>query len=321
MSPSSTLNPKERRDEATAAATWEGTINAMLTLIPSAAGVAIAMRNPGFRLRTNWQSRTALSIMPAFFVFTLTSEQKLSHKMKEIAQESQHNNESVKWAEQVQNARSKAVNESTLDREQQLQDLYRKSVQESGVSIVPGDRLGFHHNVANYTAANPFKVLAAFAVPSVAWIFYGQTGLQHVQFSVKLLHTRVFGQFATISLLLSVMGFKELMDKNGKFITQADADQRVEEMKEVRLSLMARLEADKQNRDEIQDEIKQAHQEDVKDHKVHVKEEKKKKRKQVESVQHVKVAEHVESVQHVKAVEHVEAILPVQHASTVKRQE
>jgi phosphoribosylformylglycinamidine (FGAM) synthase PurS component len=273
----STLNPKERRDEASSAAAWEGSINALLTLIPSSAAVALAMRNPGFRMRTNWQSRTALSIMPAFFVFTLTSEQKLSHKMKEIAQESQHNNESVKWAEQVHNARSKAANESTKEREQQLSELYRKSVQESGVSIVPGDRLGFHHNVANYTAANPFKVLAAFAVPSVAWIFYGQTGLQHVQFSVKLLHTRVFGQFATISLLLGVMGFKELMDKNGKFITQADADQRVEEMKEVRNSLMARLEADKQNREEIEDGIKQAHEEDVKDHKVHLKEKKNKK--------------------------------------------
>jgi hypothetical protein len=290
------LNPKERREEASAAAQWEGTINAVLTLIPSVAGVAIAMRNPAFVMRTNWQSRTALSIMPAFFVFTLTSEQKLSHKMKEIAQESQHNNESVKWAEQVHSARSKAVSESTMEREQQLSELYRKSVQESGVSIVPGDRLGFHHNVANYTAANPFKVLATFAIPSVAWIFYGQTGLPHVQMGMKLLHTRVFGQFATISLLLSVMGFKELMDKNGKFITQADADQRVEEMKEVRMSLMARLEADKLNREEIQDNIKHAHEEDVKEHKVHLKE-KKKKRKQV------KAAEHVEAVGAINTIE------------------
>ena len=299
---SSTLNPKERRDEATAAATYEGSINALLTLFPSAVGVAIAMRNPGFRMRTNWQSRTALSIMPAFFVFTLTSEQKLSHKMKEIAQESQHNNESVKWAEQVQSARSKAANESSMEREEQLADLYRKSVQESGVSIVPGDRLGFHHNVANYTASNPFKVLAAFAVPSVAWIFYGQTGLPHVQMGMKLLHTRVFGQFATISLLLSVMGFKELMDKNGKFITQSEADMRVEDMKEVRMSLMARLEADKLNREEIQDEIKHAHEEDVKEHKVLVKKQKKKAKKQAEAAEHVEAAQQVEATSAVKTI-------------------
>lgn len=277
------MDPNVKRDEASSAAAWEGAMNAILTLVPSVAGVAIAMRNPGFRLRTNWQSRTALSIMPAFFVFTLTSEQKLSHKMKENASTNQHNSESVKWAEQVQSARSKAQNESSLEREQQLAELYRKSVQESGVSIVPGDTLSFHHNVANYTASNPFKVLAAFAVPSVAWIFYGQTGLPHVSNGMKLLHTRVFGQFAVISLLLSVMGFKELMDKNGKFITQADADQRVEEMKEVRMSLMARLEADKLNREEVQDGIKHAHEEDVKEHKVHLKEKKKKQIKQVEA--------------------------------------
>jgi hypothetical protein len=275
----SSLTPRERSEEASSAAAWEGTINGVLTLIPSAAAVYIAMRNPGFLKRTNFQSRTALTIMPAFFVFTLSSEQKLSHKMREIASESQHNHESVKWAEQqhrVQNVNNKVVNQTDYETEQQLMQLYRKSVQESGVKIVPGNSLSFHHQVANYTAANPIKVLAAMAVPSVAWIFYGQTGQEHLQFSVKLLHTRVFGQFATISLLLGVMGFKEFMDANGKFISQADVDDRVEEMKVVRESLMARLQAEKQYRDAIQDEIKQAHEEDVKDRNVHLRQKKKK---------------------------------------------
>lgn len=274
------LTPAARSEEASSAAAWEGTINGLLTLLPSTAAVYIAMRNPGFLKRTNFQSRTALAIMPAFFIFTLTSEQKLSHKMHEIAQESQHNHASVEWAEKQRSAQQKSnvAPQTNIEAEAQLMRLYRQSVQESGVNIVPGNQLSFHHQVANYTAENPIKVLAAMALPSIAWIFYGQAGQQGVQFSVKLLHTRVFGQFATISLLLSVMGFKEYMDKNGKYITQADADDRVEEMKLVRESLLARLDYDKEQRAIVQQEIKAAHAQDVKDHNVHTKKVKKQKK-------------------------------------------
>ena len=60
------------------------------------------------------------------------------------------------------------------------------------------------------------------------------------------MHTRVFGQFALISMLLTLMGYKEYMDTYGKFITQAEADQRVYQMQRMRQDLMARLEHDKQ---------------------------------------------------------------------------
>lgn len=240
--------------------------------MPTLGALYIAMQNPKFVMRTNWQSRTAMAIMPALFVFGLSSEMKLSHKMHEIAEESRHNQRTVQWAEAKHSkqqhpasASSAASILSEQEKEKQLTELYKQSVKESGVCIVPGNQLSFYHVAANYTAANPIKVLAAFAVPSVAWIFYGNSGKQHLDFSVKLLHTRVFGQFATISLLLSVMGFKEYMDRHGKFITQAEADARVEDMKQVRLALLERLEQQREQELAYKREIQQAHDEDIKD--------------------------------------------------------
>ena len=68
------------------------------------------------------------------------------------------------------------------------------------------------------------------------------------------MHTRVYGQFAVISMLLSLMGFKTYMDNCGKFITQQEADTRVEEMKRMREDLLQRIAFDKQlkkRRDEM----------------------------------------------------------------------
>ena len=44
------------------------------------------------------------------------------------------------------------------------------------------------------------------------------------------------------------MGFKDYMDRHGKFITQQEANQRVEEMKLIRLELTRRLEHEQQAR-------------------------------------------------------------------------
>jgi len=258
--------PQSRAEEATSAAFTEGMINGFLTFVPSLGALYIAMQNEGFRMRTNWQSRTALVIMPALFTFALTSEQRLSHKMHEIASETKHGNETVKWAElQHQEKMQKMPQLTDKDAEMHLLQLYKESVENSGVSIVPGDQLGFHHKIANYAASNPIKILAALAIPSIATIFYGRTGKQHLEFSHMLLHTRVFGQFATLSLLLGVMGFKEFMDSNGKFITETEASRRVEGMRQVRQSLIDRLDYEKQQKANTQREIAEAHQKDLKD--------------------------------------------------------
>jgi hypothetical protein len=208
------LTPASRNAEATQEAFWEGSVNGLLALIPSSSAVYYAMKHyPGFVKRTNVQARTAMVIMPALFVFGLTSEIRLTDKMHEIAEQTRHAQHTVEWAEQeatkspLAGAGLRHPSPHALEtHEIHLSNLYQQSVDQSGVRVVPGDTLGLHHRAANYLQSNPIKVLAGVAVPSIGYIFYGRAGKQHLDFSVKLLHTRVFGQFATISLLLSVMG-------------------------------------------------------------------------------------------------------------------
>ena len=152
------LTPHSRNQEAAYEATYEGLINGFLTMIPSGSAVYFAMQNPGFVKRTNWQSRTALVIMPALFMFAFTSEHKLSDKMREIAQESRHSNETVQWAERQLETQQLQNRTAVTDTENTLTDLYRQSVAQSGVCIVPGDTLGLHHRAANYAAEHPLKV-------------------------------------------------------------------------------------------------------------------------------------------------------------------
>ena len=62
MAVTGSLTPLARRDETAREATMEGLVNGALVLVPTAAAVALAMRNPNFVRRTNMQSRTALVI-------------------------------------------------------------------------------------------------------------------------------------------------------------------------------------------------------------------------------------------------------------------
>ena len=192
------LTPHSRNAEATAAAMEEGFLSSAMLMVPSAGLVYFLTNNvPTFRKRTNMQSRTALVVMPALFMFALTAESRLASKMNEIAKETEHSHASVRWAEQqVQN---RPANSSEVDTEAQLLKLYQQSVAQSGVQVVPGDQLTMYQRTANFVAANPLKVVLGLAVPSAALIFYGRTGKENLQLSMKILHTRVFGQFATLS--------------------------------------------------------------------------------------------------------------------------
>lgn len=269
--PPMSLTPRERSDEATHEAMVEGGMNALLTVLPLMGVVMIAMKNsPSFVKRTNWQSRTALVVMPTLFVATLTSEQKFVHKMKEIAAETEHSVKTVEWAEQQMIEKHKAnITNNMHSTEDHLKELYQQSVLQSrstNVCIVPGNQLKWYHRSANFIANNPIKVLASLAIPSVAWIFYGNTNKQHLDFSVKIMHTRVFGQFTTLSILLGVIGFKEFMDHNGRFISEGEATERVNEMELVRQQLLYRLQLQKEHTEEIKHEIQLAHEEDIRDH-------------------------------------------------------
>mmetsp|Transcript_138 Transcript_138/g.252 ORF Transcript_138/g.252 Transcript_138/m.252 type:complete len:300 (-) Transcript_138:264-1163(-) len=253
-----TLTPASRAEEVTATAFRDGMFSALCAGIPSSLAVAAAMKNPTFVKSTNWQSRTAMVIMPALFMFSASGEQKLRHKMEQVASETEHSREVVHWAEQQQRRNYQqqqqklmsakdgmTARESEVEREKRLAELYRQGVENSGVRVVQGDTLSVHHQLANFWQENPFKILAAMAVPTVLYIFHGKKKQKHLQLQSQIMHTRVYGQFAVIGMLLTLMGFKSYMDSQGRFITELEAQRRVEEMQESREQLLAQLEYDK----------------------------------------------------------------------------
>lgn len=92
-------------------------------------------------------------------MYAFAAESKLIHRMEEVARETEHTHKSVEWAERHHHA-TKENHVLAMETDQQLTNLYRQSVEESGVRIVPGDKLSLHHRIGNYWQENPFKILA-----------------------------------------------------------------------------------------------------------------------------------------------------------------
>lgn len=154
--------------------------------------------------------------------------------MEEVASETEHNMQTVAWAEH-----KKMLSKEDIH----LHELYRQAILDSGVRLVEGNELSTFQKSANYVQSNPFKMIAAIGVPSVAYIFYGQGGgAGKESLQMQLLHTRVFGQFAVICTLLGVMGLKEVMDRNGRYITEDEVEARVAEMEATRTRMLTRAE-------------------------------------------------------------------------------
>lgn len=281
------LTPQKDRDATVLAAMKEGFISGGLTAVPSCLAVYAALNvSPKFVKATNWQSRTALAIMPPLFAFAFAAEQKLVHSMNEMASRADHSKQMAEWSHEDAMERHRktlqrmatqkilaqpGMRESSLtspneldeERERRVRDKFRESVLNSGVRVVPGDSLGLHHVIANFWQENPFKILAVVSVPTVLYIFKGREGQQHLQTQMKIMHTRVFGQFAVISMLLAFMGFKEYMDRSGKFITEDEVQTRIAEMQQSRAELFVRLERDRIEAEKIARKRKQAQKEDM----------------------------------------------------------
>lgn len=262
-----------------------GFISGGLTAIPSSLAVYVALNSsPKFVKSTNWQSRTALIIMPPLFAFAFSAEQKLVHSMHEMASTAHHSKQMAEWSqEHALNEHKKNLQRMTtqkilsqpgmreegdftasdVEHENNIAAKFRESVVNSGVRVVPGDSLGVHHKIANFWQENPFKILAAIGAPTVLYIFKGREGQQHLQTQMKVMHTRVFGQFAIISMLLALMGFKEYMDRTGKFITEDDVLARVTQMQQSRAELLMRLQRDRMEAEKVAEKRMQAHEADV----------------------------------------------------------
>lgn len=135
-----------------------------------------------------------------------------------------------------------------------------------GARIIPRSHCLHKSMKSNLCSHSLFYFLSSrfVSVPTVLYIFKGRAGQEHLQWQMKVMHTRVFGQFAVISMLLTLMGFKEYMDRNGKYITEADVQARVAQMQESRAELLMRLQRDRIEAERIAEKRRVAHEADLK---------------------------------------------------------
>jgi len=283
------LTPLKDAESTVYAAMKTGFISGGLAAIPSSLAVYVALNySPKFVKGTNWQSRTAMIIMPPFFAFAFSSEQKLVHSMQEMASVADHSKKMAEWTHENASNQHKArlhrmstqqilsqpgiTTEGNLaapdekdheEREKKILQRFRDSVLDSGVRVVSGDSLGVQHKVANFWQENPFKILAGIGVPAVLYIFKGRASQKHLATQMKVIQTRVIGQFTVIIMLLTLMGFKEYMDSQGKYITEGDVQARIAQMQQSRNELSMRLQRDRMQVEQIAEKRRQAHEVDM----------------------------------------------------------
>ncbi|OQR88978.1 hypothetical protein THRCLA_22769 [Thraustotheca clavata] len=77
--------------------------------------------------------------------------------------------------------------------------------------------LSVPHRIANFVYDYPFRTIALSATPLVGLIYLEQSRNANIQFSQKIMHTRIYGQGACVVLLLSTMAFHDWMSKRGRF--------------------------------------------------------------------------------------------------------
>jgi hypothetical protein len=95
--------------------------------------------------------------MPALFAFGYAAENKLNHSMLKMAQEADHSKEMAVYTTVNREDIRNTHRTDPLKAESQLTELYRQSVEQSGVCVVP--TLRPWHKAANYWQENPFKIL------------------------------------------------------------------------------------------------------------------------------------------------------------------
>ena len=259
-------SPQSAQEGVTAEAKKEGfRISAMTLPFSAAATYFAAIRKSGpLHKFTNVSSRTALVIMPPFFAFALASEMSIVHQ--KVSEEASDEHTRFKPANSLNPPHSASlryasqkVNMVSIMKSQEP----KITVEQSAASPIPttignkftdldgnnwrvvdGD-LRLHHKVINFAAAHPFKTLVGAGAPVVGSIFYYQqqqakSAAYKLKFSQKVMHARVFGQFFALSLLVSVMGVRELVEYSGgmylsasdKFLLQkkeSESDQRFKE--------------------------------------------------------------------------------------------
>jgi hypothetical protein len=83
-------------------------------------------------------------------------------------------------------------------------------------------RLPIHQKAMNYLHEHPFHLIAGLGMPFVATILRQQLALKHLTLSQRIMQSRVMGQAGVITIAMSVMAFKDYMDRRGPFEEPSD---------------------------------------------------------------------------------------------------
>ena len=90
--------------------------------------------------------------------------------------------------------------------------LAQADIEKGKVLSVP-----IHHKLMNRLYDHPFGFIILAGAPFAGFILKQQMKLTHLTLSQRLMQTRVFAQMGILTIALTTMGFREYMDKRGKF--------------------------------------------------------------------------------------------------------
>lgn len=235
--------PSHDTVEATNKALQHGAFTGITTLLPSFLGVRyFTNHNPTFHNATNWQSRTAMVLMPAMFVFAYSSEQKLHHTLREKSHVKNHSKEMTEWYLQQPQSNVSEHKEAPLN--SGLLSIYQQSILDANIRVIPGNTLPIFYQLANFSQQHPFQLIGLIGLPTIFYIFHSRTHQQHLQLQSQIMHTRVYGQFAILTMCLALMGVKSYMDTQGTFITELEAKRLMENMNKLKEEALLQMERD-----------------------------------------------------------------------------
>ncbi len=245
------LTPESSSKQVTSKALSVGALNGICTLLPTMAimhQVTVGSLAKHFTINnwTNTSARTAMCIMPGLFVFALTSELEMSSLKRQEADRlvrsgALSTSEDTGEKKMVSTPVSAPVLDAYTSNIDETRRMWRKEYNDEPVRIV--SRLGFAQRAANFVHEYPFRVIAGVGIPMASAVLFVQTGkgTDHLKFSQKLMHTRVYAQTGAIGLLMGVMMFKTWMDRQGLYMTEAEVRQMLEEERAYKEQYLAAL--------------------------------------------------------------------------------
>ncbi|KAF0699616.1 Aste57867_9832 [Aphanomyces stellatus] len=186
MSAASHLNPTDKRDIITSNSTSLGLqAGAISTVVAGAVVGAANHYSPTFRARLGVSGKVGLAVMSGIAAFAITAEQDLLR--------------------------------GSRNPDQYIQALHHGGSATNATEERSTKALPLWQQAANYVHDYPFRTIACTAVPLVGLIFLEQNRNPNIQFSQKIMHTRIYGQGTSVVLLLSTMALYDYMSRRGPF--------------------------------------------------------------------------------------------------------